>query len=267
MLLLLVGCVPPVEAPTDLDALFHWFFVNRDTASQEELDAAAANLLPFASESTRGTVTHLTEGEQAVVAMTTPADPANATGIFITGPVACSFEDFERVHYALDQEGLYETATGDESYIEYDRAYTSDLAAYEAREAPTLSWDTTYTIEPVLARYTADIKGGMRFVPASAGDTDEEGVGPVVIERAHLPSPAIFEGRGEAEGGDFFDQDYQLDIMLPDAAGTGSVHAYAVWRDLSSLGQTDESEGVQNLILDGLEDFDRDTELVCAAGF
>lgn len=262
MLLLLVGCARPVEAPTDLDTLFHWFFVNRDTATEEELHAAAANLLPFAREVSRGTVTDLTAEEQGTVTMATAADPAEATGIFITGPVACPFDDLERIHYALDQEGLYETATGDEdTYIEYTRAYTSDLAAYEARQIPTLAWDTTYKVAPVTVAYTAEIEGGMRFVPAA----DDEGAGPVVIERAHLPSPALFENGTAEQGGDFFAQDYQVDIMLPD--GDGSVHAYAVWRDLSSLGLTDESDGVQNLILDGLEDFDRDTELVCAGEF
>ncbi|MDP2314617.1 MAG: hypothetical protein Q8P41_17065 [Pseudomonadota bacterium] len=262
LLLSLLACVgPPVEAPLDLDQLLHWFFVHRDTATDEELRAKAANLAPLIGEATRGTVTHLTEDEQAVVAMAEPADPADATGIFITGPVACSFPDFEVVHYALDQEGLYETATGEESYIAYDRAYTTDLAAYEARTTPNLAWDTTYTIHPVTSTYTALIKGSMRFVPAADADADEPGgIGPLVVERNHLPSPATFE----SESSDFFAQDYQLDIMLP--SGDSTIHAYAVWRDLSSATLADENEGVQNLILNGLEDFDRDTELVCAAG-
>lgn len=256
MLFLLVACAePPVEAPEDLDSLFHWFFANYETATDEEVRAAADNLLPLVQEATRGTVTDLTDDEQATVELDPARDVADVTGIYITGPVGCTIADMEAVHYALDQEGLYETATGEESYIAYDRVYTSDLAAYEAREEPFLAWETTYTIAPVTEEYTAVIDGGMRYV------AEADGVGPVVLDRAYLPSPATFTN---PETSDYFGQDYQMDIMLPD--GDASVHAYAVWRDLSSLSLTDESEGVQNLILDGLEDFDRDTELVCAAG-
>lgn len=257
MLLLLVACAKPIEAPKDLDGLVHWFFTNYDTATDEEMRVAAANLAPLVQESSRGTVTDLSEEEQATVAIDPPRDPAEATGMFVAGPIACTLADLEVVNYALDQEGLYEAVTGDEEYIRYSRAYTTDIARYEARTDAFLGWRTTYTVKPVATEYTAEIDGGMRYVPAGE---DEGDVGPVVLSRSVLPSPATFA----EETSDYFDQDYQIDVMLAD--GDASVHVYAAWRDLSSLGLTDESEGVQNLMLDGFEDFDRDTELVCAAG-
>jgi hypothetical protein len=254
LFLTLLACAgPPEEAPTDLDALLHWFFVNRDTATEEELRAAADNLRPLITEPTRGTVSLLTTEEQGVVEMAVPADPANATGIYVAGPVDCSLEDMERVRYALDQEGLYESATGDEAYIDYSRVYLNSIEDYEARTSTSLEWETTYTVKPVLSEYTAVILGGLRGVPATEDATR------VVVDRAHLPSPAVFV----AEGGDYFDQDYQLDVMLAD--GDTSIHIYAVWRDLESATLPDESDGVQNLMMNGFEDFDRDTELVCAA--
>ena len=250
----LLACAKPIEAPADLDGLLHWFFTHWEDATDEELRAAATNLAPLVPTASRGTVSPMTEAEQATVALDGEQDIAQATGIFVVGPVACSFADFERVRYAIDQEGLYEAVTGDEEYIAYDREYHSDVDAYEARSVPSLTWHTLYSIKPVTTEYTADVEGGIRFVSAE-GDS-----GPVAIERAYLPSPATFA----AETSDYFEQDYQVDVLLP--AGDGSVHAYGVWRDLSSLGLTDESDGVQNLILDGLEQYDRDTELVCAAG-
>lgn len=257
LLLVLAACEKPVEAPEDLDGLAHFFFARYDTATDEELRVAANNLAPLVQEATRGLVTDLSDEEQATVPTVPPGDPADATGMYITGPIACAFEDLEVVNYALDQEGLYEAVTGDEEYIQYSRRYTSDLAAYEARQEPFLTWVTEYTVQPVpiSPAYSATIDGGMRYVPA-----DDEGAGPVVLSRSVLRTPAVFADETE----DFFAQDYQIDVMLPD--GDGSVHLYVAWRDLSNFGQTDETEGVQNLLLDGYEDFDRDTEGVCAAG-
>jgi len=252
--LLFVACAKPEPAPADLDGLVHLFFAKYDTATDEELRAAAVNLLPLLQEPSRGLVDDLTAEEQATVRVDPPRDPADATGMFVAGPIACTLADLEVVNYALDQEGLYEAVTGDEEYIAYDRVYESDLAAYEARTDPFLTWRTTYTVQPVMSEYTAEIDGGMRFVPAL------DGVGPVVMSRSTLPSPATFAG----ETDDFFDQDYQIDVMLGD--GDTSVHVYVAWRNLSSLGLEDESAGVQDLLLNGFEDFDRDTELVCAAG-
>jgi hypothetical protein len=252
LILFLAGCAPaPVEAPKDLDALFHFFLLGWESASDEELLAAAANLSPLVQESSRGLVTDVTDEEQATVSLNPPQDPSEATGLFVAGPSTCSLEELERAHYELDQEGLYEEATGEEKYIEYAREYTSDFDAYIARETAFGTWHTTYTVKPVLTQYTAEILGGLRYVP------EADGVGPVIIDRAYLPSPATFEVETE----DFFVQDYQLDILLPD--GDTTVHAYGVWRDLQSAGLEDEDEGVQNLLLDGFEDFDADTELVC----
>ncbi len=251
MVLLLLACSRPVEAPADLDGLFHWFFTNYETASDEEMLAAAANIKPFILEEGEGTVTDLTAAERATSPVEGNLDPSLATGIYLQGPVACPFDKMEQVHYDLDQNGLYEEATGDPPYIEYKRTYTSDLGAYEARETPFLSWHTVYTVKPVTEEYEAEVSGSIRYVPAA------DGVGPVVVERAVVPTPALFE-----EGSnDYFNQDYQIDVMLGD--GGGSVHGYAVWRDLSSLGLTDEDPAVQSLILNGLTDFDRDTEEVC----
>jgi len=254
--LVLVGCKKPVEAPEDLDSLLHFLWATYETGSDEELLAAAANLGPLVQEASSGLVSHLTDAEQATVDLDPPRDIALATGVFVAGPMACPMAPLERILYALEQEQIYEEATGKESYDAYERHYTSDFAAYEARTEPYLTWQTTYTVTPVFSTYTAVISGGMRFVP------EVDGVGPMVIQRSWLPSPAVFEND---DGPDYFDQDYQLDVLLPDG-DDASVHAYATWRDLRSAGLQDESAGVQGLLIGGLEDYDRDTEVVCATG-
>lgn len=251
----LMACAAPVEAPEDLDALFHYLFEKYEAGSDAELLAAAANLEPLLQEDAQGLVSTLSAAEQATVELGSARDPAEATGMYVAGPLDCAFEDTERLLYALDQEGLYEEATGSESYDAYDRVYTSDFDAYAARETPFLGWTTTYTVTPVLTTYTAVISGGMRWVP------EADGVGPFFMQRSWLPDPASFE---DEDTDDYFDQDYQLDVVLP--GGQGAVHAYAMWRDLSSLGLVDEDSTVQNLLLDGLVDYYEDAETVCAAG-
>lgn len=251
---LLLACAKPVAAPDDLDALFHYLWVNYQGGTDEALLAAAANLDPLIGEPSDGLVTGLSADEQATVDVRSGQDVAEATGWFVAGPLGCPFDDTEKILYALDQEGLYESATGRESYVAYDRVYTSDIDAYVVRETPFLTWTTTYTVTPVFTTYTAVISGSMRYVQ------EQDGVGPMVLQRSYLPEIATFEGETQ----DFFEQDYQLDIVLP--AGGSSVHGYANWRDLQSAGLEDESAGVQNLLIDGLVDYYADLGTVCAAG-
>lgn len=253
-LLLLLACARPVEAPEDLDALFHYLWQHYAAGTDEEMLAAGANLAPLIETASDGLITRLDRDEQATVEMEGDQDPAEATGWYVAGPLACPFADTEQILYALDQEGLYESATGKESYEAYDRVYTSDLDAYTSRAEPFLTWTTTYTVTPVLTTYTAVILGSLRYVP------EQDGVGPMLLQRSHLPAPATFA----SETQDFFEQDYQLDIVLPH--GDGVVHAYGNWRDLQSAGLEDESAGVQNLLIDGLVGYYQDLETVCAAG-
>ncbi len=252
--LLLSGCKPHSDAPEDLDALYHYLWLNYDSGTDEDLLAAAANLDPLITEAGNGLLTGITEEEQATVDVRSGQDPAEATGWFVAGPLACAFDDTERLLYALDQEGLFEDALGKDSYEAYDRVYTSDIDAYVARETAFVTWTTTYTVQPVFSTYTAVISGSMRYVP------EQDGVGPMVIQRSYLPDIATFEGDTE----DFFEQDYQLDVVLP--ATDGAKHGYANWRDLKSAGLEDEDTGVQNLLIDGLETYYKNLDTVCAAG-
>ena len=250
--MLLVGCAKVEEAPATVDDLLHWFWTQYETATDDEVRTRAAELDTLTAEPLRGTYSDLTDEEQATVTMDEPIDPADARGIFIAGDVACTFDDLEQVRIALDQKGLYEAANGGEAYIAYDRAYTSDLAAYPG---VPLTWDTTYTVKPVLSEYTLFVHGGARLVP------EADGVGPVFLSRVWAPAPATFR---DDNSNDYFRQDYQIDVNLP--RGDATVHLYGTWRDLSSLGFTLEEQGTVNTLLDGYEDYDRDTEAVCANG-
>lgn len=254
LLPLLLGCAKPVEAPEDLDGLVHYLWQRYDDGSDEELRAALANLEPLVAEVQEGTLTDLTAAEADVVPRG-DADPADAQGMYLARDVDCALAPLEEILYDLDQKGLYEAATGDDVYERYDRAYTTDFDAYVARTAPQLGWDVTYVPSPsVVAAYTAEVSGGLRYVP------EADGVGPLLVARTWMPEPATFE---EGEN-DSFTQDYQVEVYW--TRGDATAHVYGMWRELAYLGLTSDDAGVIGLILDGLSDWDDDTEVVCGAG-
>lgn len=244
LLLSLLACkAPPEEAVPDLDATVHWAWQSVETASPAEWSEMAAILDSHVGGSLRGTVSVLSHEEQALVPLVEPGDPDLALGLLSGGRIACDLAAVEKVVYALEQDEIFS------GYTAYERTYTSDLDAYEAREVDTLGWHTTYSAT-VLATYTADIDAVLRWTAD----------GPVLIERAWLPSPAVFES-----GSDRFDQDYQLQVFWPVDDGT-TGYLYGTWRELEYAGLTLEESGVQNLILDRLEDWADELEAGCTAG-
>lgn len=255
LVLALSACREPVEAPADLDGLVRFFWAEYDGGSDEALRVAASNLDAIFADG-KGTVGALSDAEAAVVEVDGAPDLALAHGLYVSRALACDLAPLEEILYDLDQEGIYEAATGEEAYDAYDRAYTTDLDAYVAREAPQVAWDVTYVApDSMLPRYTARVLGGLRWVPAPA--EGEAGIGPVLLARTWMPAPAVFD-----EGSHRFDQDYQVEVYW--ARDGQTAHLYGMWRELEYFGMTLENDGVKSLILDGLYDFDDDTEAVCA---
>ena len=58
-------------------------------------------------------------------------------------------------------------------------------------------------------------------------------------------------------------QDYQLEVYFQ-LSETQTVHYFTIWRDVLYTDSMDFStEGLQNLVLDGLIDWDEDAEAEC----
>ncbi len=245
----LLACKPVEPAPDDLETLFHWMWAGFEDEEDARLREGGVNLEALVSEALTGSLEDLTPDEQSVVELDAPADPAEATGIFLAGELLCDMATLESIVIDLDQLALYPDA-----YDTYERTYLDDADAYLDRAAPMLGWETNYTTTPPIgAPYSERLYGGVRWVPAG-----DEG-GALLLARVWMPEPAVFES-GSAR----FEQDYQIEAYVERSDGV-LVHAYAIWREFDlGAGLDMENEGVQRLTLDSLGDWDRATEQRCA---
>lgn len=272
-LLGVAACHSTKPAPEDLDGLAHWYWQHFDgvspvdqtegtdadaIAAQVNLDAALAIALGSieAGKTSSGSVTDLSDTEQAIVVVDPPRDVALAAGIYIADVVGCSLDQIERITIDLDQDELYPG-----SYDSYERTYTSDVDAYLARDTPYLTWESNIDATVLGASYHEDVVGGARYVFDDG--SVEGGRGDIFISRVTLTAPAEYEeGSGKS-----FDQDYQLDIYYP-LSDSEVVHFYPLWRQYDyGTGLDQDSSAAQGVMMGGLFDYDDDNAALCADGF
>lgn len=272
VLLGVVACHSTKPAPEDLDGLAHWYWQHFDgvspvdetegadadaIAAQVNLDAALAVALGSieGGKTSSGSITDLSDTEQAIVVVDPPRDVALAAGIYVADVVGCSLDQIERITIDLDQDELYPG-----SYDTYVRNYTSDVDAYLARETPYLTWESNIDATVLNARYHEDVTGGARYVTDDG--SVEGGHGDMFISRVTLTAPADYE-----EDGKSFDQDYQLDIYYA-LSDSEVVHFYPLWRQYDyGSGFDQDSSSAQSLMIGGLFDYDDDNAALCADGF
>lgn len=267
--LLLVACKHPDPAPQDIDGLAHWFWVNYDAGTDEEMAAAVVALDAaiqdaskdtfedadgYKEEAIQVTISDLSTEERDVVPMDVEKDPADARGMLIINPLPCTVEQVERFTYELNQDELYPDA-----YDAYSRTYTSDADAYIAREVPTLSWEVDLTGTTIGVTYTEHLNGGIRWVPAL--DDEQSPFGAIAVNRTWMPTPATFANENNRE----FDQDYQIEVQYETTPGL-VVHFYAIWRHVDyGAGMDSENDGLVNTQMDGIVDWDDVTAALCQA--
>jgi hypothetical protein len=258
LLLALCGCAPLDPAPEDLDGLFHYIWSHLDEGADEELAGAAVNAHAAVdggtlAEPLDGTVTDLDRAALETVGMPASADPAAAVGLYRVGWLPCSLDQVERAAISDELVELYPDLIDDS-----ERTYLSDLAAYQSREAATLDWESR--IEDSLAgtAYSKRVLGGIRRIPVL--DDVASPWGPVLVTRAWLPEPAVFDGDDY-----YWDQDYQVDLYLERAPGE-VLHLLALWRSVGMGTITSDNEFMQTMILKARADWDERTAELCEAG-
>lgn len=271
--LTLLGCHSTKLAPADLDGLAHWYWSQYDGAGTDEGDdaamiAATVNLDvalggQAADTPMTGTLTDMTDDEQALVSLDPPRDVSLSAGMFIANTLPCTLDQIERLTIELDQDELYPG-----TYDGYDRSYTSDVDAYLARETPYLTWQSSIDATVMGAQYHEDIEGGARFV-TDDGSVDGS-FGDMLLTRVWLPTPATFfkeDGTVDEDGGKSFDQDYQLEMYYP-LSSTETVHYYVLWRQMDyGAGVNTDAASLQGLMLGALLDWDDANAALCEDGF
>lgn len=251
MLLLFLACKKVDPADATLDSLLHELWLHAEDGTASEL-AERMNQVDEKigqgdqlEDPLEGTLSKLNEEEVAVVGV--DVDPSIAAGLFLINPVACDFDRIERNMWWQKQEELYP------DYEAYKRTYTSDIDAYLDRSSDTITWNTTYTANSFLT-YDSTLSGSMRFI-----DAPESTLGPILLARAWITEPAIFE-----KDGPVFDADFQMEIWY--TVGDHVLHVYPLWRHLD-LGLGDSlntnNENFQGTLLAELVKYDEDTEKLC----
>lgn len=261
LLACLGGCKAVEPAPEDLDGLFHYFWAQHDDGPDEGLAEALVNFSALvdedydldAEEVYDGTLSDITQEQLDQVGMRDDADPSVNAGMYLINDLACTLDQVEQIVSSLDQFDLYEGA-----YDAYDREYTSDLDEYLARSEPHLTWISHIDATLMGASYHEDVHGDLRFVPEL--DAEQSPFGWFLVARYHMPEEAEF-------GNDdfFFTQDYQLEIYYERSAGE-VIHLYGLWRHMGFGEASTDDEAIQRLVLNGLADWDDQTEALCASG-
>ena len=249
-----LACKSVDPAPEDIDGLSHYFWENYGNDDDPLISLGIQNAFlaidpDNLTEALKGSISNLTREELALVGKE-QENPDEMSGIFFANIINCPISVVEKGVYATNQDERHE---GD--YSEYNREYTSDLDSYESRETNRLSWSTNYTVETIGQRLSVHINGEIRYIE----DTSEDSKGPIVLSRGVLAEDAYFEGSDDR--GMF--QDYQLEVYFP-ISETETVHYFTIWRDMVYTSTIDfSSETMQEIVLDGLIDWDLDAEAEC----
>jgi hypothetical protein len=244
-------------APADLDGLLHYLWQGYEAGGDDQIAEAARNLHAAVdgdalAEVRDGTLTDLTAEEAGLVGRT-DTDVTLAQGMYLVRTFPCTLADLDPLLYDLHQDALHPG-----SYDSYERAYTSSLADYEAREEPWLSWHVDYATSILGTSYTAALEGGLRWVPDLGAEASPWG--PLLVARTWMPEAAVME-EGSSKS---LSQDFQIELFYERVPGE-LLHAYGLWREagFGALGTTAD-EGVQRVILNALSDWDDETAGLCA---
>jgi len=236
----------------------HYLWEQFEVGDDAQIHEAVVNLHAAVDGATLedawdGSLTPLTTEHAALVGVE-DRNPAEAPGFVLVHPIACDLDHLDTILAYPDQDELY---TG--VYDAYERTWTSNRRAYLDGEVDVLTWDLEYQASVLGSTYTGTAKGMLRRVQAI--DDEVSPFGTVLLARAHMPEPVVFE-----RGNKSMDQDYQLEIYY-ERVEDDIVHTYGMWRQADfGNGFTSENEVVQRLLLNGLEDWDHTTNDLCEDG-
>lgn len=260
MLLTLLACKAVDPAPTELDALLHWFWQRYDDTEEAPLAEALVNLDATVKGSsiegpTDGTIDRMSAEEAALVGVD-DRDPQDAVGLYLLNAFPCDWESLKDVLSDPDQDILYP-----DLYDHYDRTFDGGASRgdFVSGELARIDYDISYGATVLGASYEVSSRGAMRTIAAI--DEEQSPFGEFLVQRSYMPKPAVYEEGSNKS----FDQDYQIEIYW--RTGDHIAHAYGLWRQADyGSGINSESTSAQRLLLNGLIDWDETTASHCGTG-
>ncbi|MDP2343039.1 MAG: hypothetical protein Q8O67_18935 [Deltaproteobacteria bacterium] len=264
-------CAAPAPAPEGLEDLarFIWdrFEIKEDTdvaLQDQELHAAFINLdeelakLEVDDDTPFKSVLQDIDQDRVkdLEGMADRSDKIGlAQGLVVANIVHCTLEQNENITLSEKSAEIH----GD-VYTKYEKEFDDDIGPFDDGDSDQIFWRLNYTIgsPPVGSPYSAETRAAARRVKAIDDETSP--FGDLFLTRVHLPQPAEFEGDGSQ-----FDLDFQLETYHQREDGN-LIHFYAMWRRMV-LGPVDSSQEIFiNTSLDGMVDWDKETEVACGDG-
>lgn len=246
----LVGCGPEqVDAPPTLDEFLHISWQAYAAEDFEMLGSETVAVDPTLKNedfAMKGNFSDITAEEAALVELEWDADVSETTGFYVVAGIGCTPAQMEEVLTSLKQDEIYS------SYTAYERTYTTDSDAFFAGDTDILYWETTYSVDTVIAgQYTMSIIGGVQRIEGYFDD-------PIYVTRTFAPNPATTSSEEL-----HFEQDYQIEVFFP--RDGGYVHTYGMWRQfgISADGNQDDPL-IHDIILNAMEDYFENTTEYCA---
>jgi len=253
LLMVLIGCKSLPPAPTELDELIHFFFLEYDNEDEEYLLSGIDNLLEWQSENgaadgTSGEVSDVSPDELTAIEMDPNADLTWLTGIFELIPHrGCTPQDMGHIYLFDDQPSLFPG-----EYESYGREYHLDPECFYDASCPDASWSLTVTDTLFGRQITYTYMVQMRQIPM--------GNDSVVLSRTWMQQPA--EIGDDADALTFFDQSYQIEAFAPYEDGD-NLHLSGLWISGGIEGLDPEADIWSHQFLDGLQTWGARLDELC----
>ncbi len=248
---LAMGCASE-PAPEKITDFSKWLWRNYDSASDDQLANAVVQL--------NGTVTEVTADKPLKVLISRLAstdvalvgsklDASKAVGMLAITETACTLSQVANIHTHADQAGLHAKA-----YRAYKRTFVHDRAAFLGHKIARLDWNTELTSDYANEK----LAGSARWVPDLGKAKSPHGA--ALVSRTFLKEPAT-----EVDGnGVQWPQDYQVEAYYERTPGK-VIHLFALWRQ-ADFGISTETTALQNIMLNGFVDWDKEVETACKSG-
>lgn len=254
-LALSTGCRQIDPAPAELGALVQFFFTDFETAEDETMAEAVRNLDELVGgaslEYQEGYVDNLPQ-EALDATGYDHADAAEGIGLFMANPIACDMDRMVELVTMKEQVETYGT------YDSFDREWTTDIAAFRTQEELWGGWEDAFHYKNGLLGidYTAETEGEARWIPDL--DAEQTPWGAVLITRRSMVAPAVNENEEHS-----YPQDWRAEVYYQRPEGH-IVHLAAMWREAVFGSLSHEDELAQRTMLNGLKDWDKDSDKACA---
>ncbi len=250
------ACRSAEPAPTALDDLARYLFVEYESDDTERLLEGAVNLAALhdsdgSDAGWSGTLSDLDGEAFAAVGLEPDLDTAWLTGVFELVPhPACTPMELANLYAQADQDVLFPGW-----YDAYSRTWQSDPDCFFDGTCTDIAWTSHITTTYVLTSGSYDFEARTRRIDHDAG--------PTVLVRGWLPEPAVI---GDGDSAAFFDQSYSIEVFSALEDGS-ALHFTALWNSGGIDGADPDGEFWERQYIDGIADWSDRIDALCETGW